>query len=167
MSVYSGIYAGYMIYQIEFDNVRSSAVRTASGHIRTILREGFRDRRYGTDLHSDCSRGPVRTTTVGTRYTVSVPPYLVVDTDNYTASPSAESFMRTVGKILVFMRQWLWDRCRSQTYNPNVRRCPRLSASGGHSPKNSQGPPAGVLEVDQSLSSSPPPKYLRGLPITK
>jgi hypothetical protein len=68
------------------------------------------------------------------RYTVSVPPYLVVDMDNCTASPLAGSFMRTVGKILVFMRQWLWDRCRSQTYNPNVRRCPRLSASGGHSP---------------------------------
>jgi hypothetical protein len=28
--------------------------------------------------------------------------------DNYTASPLAGSFMRTVGKILVSMRQWLW-----------------------------------------------------------
>jgi hypothetical protein len=117
-----------MIYQIEFDSVRSSTVRTRLGHIRTIPREGFRDRRYGTDLDYDCS--PRSGTYYDGRYTVSVPPYLVVDTDNYTASPLAGSIVRTVGKILGFMRQWLWDRCRSQTYNPNVRRCPRLSASG-------------------------------------
>jgi hypothetical protein len=79
------------------------------------------------------ARGPVRTATVSSVY--SVPPHLVVDTVNFTASPLVGSFMRTVGKILVFMRQWLWDRKRSEIYNPNVRRCPRLSASGGHSPK--------------------------------
>jgi hypothetical protein len=53
-----------------------------------------------------------------------VPPYLVVNTDNYTASPLAESFKKTVGKILVVMRQWLWERKRDETNNPNTRQMP-------------------------------------------
>jgi hypothetical protein len=51
ISVYSGIHAGYLINQIEFDR----SVRYVVGHICTVPRGRFSGRGYG----------PVRTTTVG------------------------------------------------------------------------------------------------------
>jgi hypothetical protein len=81
----------------------------------------FSRRRYGTDLQFDCS--PRSGTYHDGKFDLlrRCPPYLVVDSDNFTASPLAGSFMRTVGKILVSMRQWLWERKRSETYNPGPK----------------------------------------------
>jgi hypothetical protein len=85
--------------------VRSGTVRTAVGHICTVPREGFPDGGTVLVICSGCTvqslsltaaRGPVRTTTISfSLLRGSVPPYLA---DNFSASPLAGSFMRTVGK---------------------------------------------------------------------